>query len=217
MLSHASAQSASNFDTAPITPKVESPKKEKTSTQPRSGAGPVSTTPSRFVGGTELDAYVLSVASVFTIKDRVTDPFGQVQDPDAKPIIKPTLAKNPRRVTQMQATPFSDIIRLIKVTTIMPMEKRFLIGTRSIRQGQRFPLNFRSKNINVEVVSVSSRKIMFRNLENGETASLDLNLLPVGMTPGTGGITAPGMMPDAPNAPLQLEGGVLPNENSENR
>ena len=156
------------------------------------------------------------------MRDRATDPFGQLQDPNAKPVIKASAAKPTRRAAPIQATPFSDIIRLIKVTTIMPKEKRFLVGTRSIKQGDRIPLSFRGKKIHVEVSSVTPLQIEFRNLDNNESAALNINLLPTGMTPGTGGITAPGMLPDRPESPLELDPGNTfntpntPNDNSKN-
>ena len=211
MLTNASAQPA------PITPKVDTSNKNKDAVSLKAEVSPATETPSRYVSGTELDGYLESVASVFTIKKRLADPFGQVQDPDAKPKPKPIGPNGPHQITKIQATPFADIIRLIKVTTIMPMEKRFLIGNQSYRQGQHFPVTFRSKNINVEVVTVSSRQITFRNIESGETASIDLNLLPKGMTSGAGNITAPGMVRDVPNAPLLLDGGDMPFDNSHNR
>jgi len=98
----------------------------------------------------------------------------------------------------------------------MPGERRFLVGTRSFKQGDQFPISFRGRNITVEVSSVNSRQIEFRNVENAETASLKLNLLPVGMTPGTGGITAPGMVPERANAPLEIEAGDSSPETSQN-
>jgi hypothetical protein len=165
--------------------------------------------PSRRVGPEEFSGYVQAISSVLSIRSRETDPFGRVQDPDAKPIIKPTIAST-KRVAPMQATPFSDIVRLIKVTTIMPGERRFLIGNRSVKQGDRIPLAFRGKNIPVEVASVSSNRIQFRNLENGETAELSLNMLPPGMKPGNDGVHAPGMMADNPDAPIDLDGNTLP-------
>lgn len=202
---------------APTVPKVDPSKKDKVVAQPKNEVNPVSTTPSRYVSATELGAYVESISSVFSMKKRGADPFGQMQDPDAKPPPKPTTLKNPRPITKIQATPFADIIRLIKVTTIMPSEKRFLIGTRSIGQGQRFPITYRSKTINLEVVSVSSRQITFRNIESGESASIDLNLLPKGMASGSGVVTAPGMVRDVPNVPLSLDGGAMPFDNLQNR
>jgi hypothetical protein len=160
--------------------------------------------PSRRIGEELMPAYLQVLTAVLSISKRETDPFGQVQDPDVKPVIKTPIAKAPR-VAPMQATPFADIIRLIKVTTVMPSERKFLIGTRSIKQGDRIPLTFRGRSIKVEVASVSSRSIDFRNVENGETASLSLNMMPAGMTPGGEVITAPGMTPDLPDAPLDLD------------
>ena len=206
------AQSAANFNTAPLTPKVNTSNKDNQSPTSGKETAPVNATPSRYVSEADLDAYVQSISSIFSIKKRVTDPFGQMQDPDAKPVFKPTLAKTTRRVTQIQATPFSEIIRMIRVTTVMPLEKCFLIGTRSIKEGQRFIINFHAKNINIEVVSVTSQAIELRNLESGESSALMLNLLPAGMTPGTKGITAPGMVPDLPNAVIELDAGGSPNE-----
>jgi hypothetical protein len=165
--------------------------------------------PSRRVSPEELPGYVRALSAALSIRSRDTDPFGRIQDPDAKPIIKPTIAAT-KRVAPIQATPFSEIVRLIKVTTIMPGERRFLIGNRSVSQGDRIPLAFRGKNIPVEVASVSSNRIQFRNLDNGETAELSLRMMPPGMTPGNDGIHAPGMVPDNPNAPIDLDGNSLP-------
>ena len=89
----------------------------------------------------------------------------------------------------------------------MPGEKRFLVGTRSFRQGEQIPLSFRGKQIPVRITEVNSQQISFKNLESGEIASRKLDMLPVGMTPGNRGITAPGMTLDRPNAPIELETG----------
>ena len=64
---------------------------------------------------------------------------------------------------------------------------------------------------------MNSRQIDFRNVENGEVASLKLNLMPAGMSPGNDGITAPGMVPDNPNAPIDLDGNSLPLNAAQNR
>jgi len=191
------AQSASDSVSGPVA--------QPTAAQP-TAAG---IAPSRRVSPEELPDYVRALSAVLSIRSRDTDPFGRIQDPDAKPIIKPTIAAT-KRIAPMQATPFSEIVRLIKVTTIMPGERRFLIGNRSVSQGDRIPLAFRGKNIPVEVASVSSNRISFRNLDNGETAELSLRMMPAGMTPGNDGIHAPGMVPDNPNAPIDLDGNSLP-------
>ena len=199
------AQSAANFNTKTLTPDASTPKKTKAAKPAAKEAGPVSATPSRQVGTTELEPYLESLSSVFLMRGRTTDPFGQLQDPDAKPIIKAPVAGAVKRAAPIQATPFADIVGMIVVTTIMPGEKRFLIGNRSVRQGDQLPLSFRGRPIRVQVTEVTSRQIGFRNLDSGETASRKLDLLPVGMTPGNHGITAPGMVADRPNAPIELE------------
>jgi hypothetical protein len=196
------AQSASNFKKQPS----KTAKTEAAAPAPDPKAAKI--IPSRYVTEQELPSHVLALGEILTIRKRVTDPFGQYQDPNARPVIKPTMAKV-KRPTTIQATPFSDIVRLIKVTTIMPAEKRFLVGTRTISEGDRIPLSFRGKTIKVEVATVTSTSIGFRNIENGEQASVPLNLLPVGMTPGNNGITAPGMVPDRPDAPIDLDAGSL--------
>ncbi len=180
----------------------------------------VNITPSRFVTPEALSDYVTSRSAVFAMRNRTTDPFGQLQDPTAVRVIKTTVAKPTRRIAPLQVTPFSDIIRLIKITTVMPKEKRFLVGSRSFKQGDRIPLAFRGKNIPVEIFSVTSTQIEFHNLENNETASIKLNHLPEGVTLGTFGSTPPGMVKDMPEAALELDPGNLPNtpnENSKNR
>jgi hypothetical protein len=198
-----SAQSAANFKKQePKTPKVEVAAPEANPIKP------AEILPSRYVTTEQLPDYVTALSETLTIRKRVTDPFGQYQDPNARPVALPTVAKV-KRFAPAQTTPFSDIVRLIKVTTVMPAEKRFLIGTRTITQGDRIPLSFRGKTIKVEVVAVTSSAIDFRNVENGEQASVRLNMLPVGMTPGNDGINAPGMVPDRPDAPINLDAGSL--------
>lgn len=203
----AEAQSATNFNTkevVPAAPPAAAPAKAAAEKPAKPSPSP-SATPSRYVQEDDVEAYVNTISSIFSIRNRATDPFGQFQDPDAKPIIKPSSDKPKSRATQVQAFPFADIVRLIKVTTIMPGEKRFLVGTRSIKEGDSIPLSFRGRSYKVVVEGVTSRSIEFRNLESGEVAALTLNLLPVGMTPGNGKITAPGMVPENAGAPLELD------------
>jgi hypothetical protein len=203
----AEAQSATNFnakEVVPATPPPAAPAKTAAE-KPAKASPPPSATPSRYVQEDDVEAYVNTLSSIFSIRNRTTDPFGQFQDPDAKPIVKASPNKPKTRTTQAQAFPFSDIVRLIKVTTIMPAEKRFLVGTRSIKEGDSIPLSFRGRSYKVVIAGVSSRSIEFRNSESGEVAALTLNLLPVGMTPGNGKITAPGMVPENAGAPLELD------------
>jgi len=204
--SSAFAQSSANFDTKTIAPVTADNAGPGDAKPPATAvAAPVSTTPSRHISAVELKPYIDSVAAVFLIRGRARDSFGQNQDPDAKPVIKASAPLAVRRAAPAQATPFADIVRLLVVTTIMPGEKRFLVGTRSFYQGDIMPLNYRNKQIHALITGVTSKQISFRNQESGETAVRKLDILPAGMTPGHDGITAPGMVPDRPNAPIDLE------------
>lgn len=213
----ASAQSATNFDAGRIAPKPVERKTQAAKTpDPQSPAATVAIGPSRYVGKADLETYVQSLSSMFSIRTRDTDPFGQIQDPDAKPVIKPTVVKRRDRATPIQITPFAEIVGRIHVTGIKSGDRLFFVGTRSFKQGDRFPIDFRGRTLNVEIASVTSHQIDFRSLDNGEVASIKLNILPPGLTQGTSGISAPGMVPDKPNAPLQIEPSPNLNESSQN-
>lgn len=161
--------------------------------------------PSRYAGA-ETNAYTAELAKRLSIAARAVDPFCQPQDPDAKPVIKSVIAKSPRRSTTAEPqAPLSDIVSQIKVTTIMPKDKRFFVNDRSLGIGDKIPLNYRNKTIRTEITEVSAVRIVFRNIETGELGILKLNMLPAGMTRGTKGITAPGMTPADPNAPLEID------------
>ncbi|KAB2640430.1 MAG: hypothetical protein DVB25_03985 [Verrucomicrobia bacterium] len=160
--------------------------------------------PSRYVGS-DLKTYVEALAKQLAIYERASDPFGQLQDPNAKPVAKTSATKTIRRLSAEPPASLTDIIGRIEITTIMPKDKRFLVGSRSVGEGDKLPLIFHNKPIHTQVTEVSSRKIVFRNLDTGELGVRQLNVLPPGMTPGTRNITAPGMVPANPNSPLEID------------
>lgn len=203
----ASGQSATNFNTDAIGTSNTDKKKAAASAEIESNL----TTPSRLVEPAAVVSYVKSYEAILSMRSRARDPFGQNQDPNAKPEIKaPVTARNTKRVTSAAATPLADVVKLIVITTIMPREKRFLIGTRSVKKGDELPVNFRGKKLRIQVVDVTSQQILFRNAETGETATHKLDLMPAGMQPGNRGIKAPGMVPNIPNAPIDLDPTVTP-------
>ena len=159
-------------------------------------------TPSRYAGK-DTKAYVDAFASRLSMRERASDPFGQLQDPDAKPVVKPTVAKAARRPTAEPPVTLSDIVSRIEITTIMPKDKRFYVGGRSIGQGDKVPITFRNKQIKTEVTEVSARRIVFRNLDTGETGIRQLDMLPPGILWGT--LKTPGIAPTKANAPLEID------------
>ena len=160
--------------------------------------------PARYAAGGDIDGYIKSLADTFSIGSRTTDPFGQLQDPEAKPASLRPVVQN--AAPAEPATPFTSIVPLIQITTVMAREKRFLVGSRSIAEGEQFPINYQGKIISVLVTEVSANQIEFRNVETGETASQKLNALPPGMIPGKN-LPAPGMSPAGANTPLEIQTG----------
>jgi len=160
--------------------------------------------PSRYAGA-DPKAYTVALAKRLAIGTRTTDAFGQPQDPDARPIVKPTLAKSNRRFTTQPAMPLSEIVSQIKVTTIMPKERRFLVGDRAFGVGDKIPLSYRNKQIRTQITFVSAAQIVFKNVETGEIGTLKLDGMPGGITRSTGAITAKGMTPANADAPLEID------------
>lgn len=172
----------------------------------------VDPTPSRLVSESSLQDYLKSVSSQFTIQHQATDPFGLYQDPNAKPVIKKTVSKVTRRAAPALATPFADVIRMLQINTVMPRERQFLIGSMTIREGENLSIRHRGRVIIARVLSVSSSRILFQNTANRETATLSLNLLPSGMSSGTRGITAPGLVPTQQSNIIELDPGINPDD-----
>lgn len=161
-------------------------------------------TPSRYAGA-DPTTYSAALAKRMAILSRANDPFGQPQDPDAKPVVKPTLAKATRRSFKAEPpAPLSEIVSQIKVTTVMPKTRRFLINDRALGVGDKIPIHYRNKQILTRVTEVSASRIVFKNTETDEIGILKLDMLPSGMTKGTASISAPGMSPTDPNAPLEV-------------
>lgn len=195
------AQSAQSF--APKKSLPESAGGEAAEKEPE--PDPVDAKPSRSAGA-DIAPYVASRNAVFAMRNRPTDPFGLSQDPNARPIVKKIAQGLPvRRQTALPPTPLADIVKLIRVTTIMPGEKKFLVGVRSFAESDEFSLMFGGKRMRIKVVEVSARSIMFRNLDNDETAALQTGMLPPGMVAGGDRIQPPGLVSPLDNVPLELD------------
>ncbi len=140
------------------------------------------------------------------MKTRATDPFGLYQDPEAQRVVKQqAVADQPsKRQAAIPPTPLSEIIKFIRITTVMPSLKSFLVGTRSFTEGEEFPLVYQGKSMKMKVMTVSSKKILFRNLDNSEEAVLEMDMLPPGMIAGSDKIKPAGMASPADNLPLNL-------------
>lgn len=166
---------------------------------------PVTAQPSRFAG-TDLEPYTSARAAIFSMRNRQTDPFGLHQDPNVKPVRKAMAELPTKRRAALPPAPLSDIVTLINVTTIMPRDKKFLVGVRSFSESDEFTLLHRGKSIRLKIVKVSASEIKFRDIRKGEEAILRTGILPPGMVLGGGGsMRPPGMASPADDTPLRLD------------
>jgi hypothetical protein len=159
----------------------------------------------RFLNAEEQILFVQKMAAAVSISKRPLDPFCRPQDPDAPPIMPSVGIKSKGASASIQSMPFSDVIQRIKINTIHPKDRIFLIGEREYREGGQITLTYRMRKIKADIVSIRSSSIVFRDPESKETATLSMNLLPAGMQGGHQGFQAPGLQRLDPNAPIQLE------------
>lgn len=170
--------------------------------------------PSRYVG-LDTATYVEVVAQSFSMRNRVIDPFARHQDPNFKPKNPVRATRKIKKLKKEPITPFSDIIRGIQVTTVIPAKGTFMVGNRTFRVGQRIPLRLTNgKQIPLHVVRVHPQAITFRNGTTGEIANLSLAIMPEGMRRGDGAMTPPGVIEQNIDAPLIIDS---PNPLSQSR
>ncbi len=164
------------------------------------------TTPSRLVSDSELEHYVRQITGMLPIMERARDPFGVVQDPDAEPEVVPVEDDEPAPFTPASpAIPLSEVVSRMEITTVMPGEGRFLVGTRSFHVGNVFPVNYRGRTYRLRVEDVTMERIRFRNTETDESAEHSLNPIPDGMRAANGQTEIPGLIPSGRDAPIDLD------------
>lgn len=175
---------------------------------------PIEPNPSRYAGD-DAENYVLARAAAFSMRDRQEDPFMLPQDSSVKPEEKKVAPRQTRtRHAALPPTPLSDIVQLIRVTTIMPSEKKFLIGVREFKESEVFPLQYGGKTLQIKVLEVTARRIVFFDIEKKEEATLEMKLLPPGMEAGGEKMQPPGMLLEDEDLPLQLGLTEAPNNPS---
>lgn len=166
-------------------------------------AEPVDAQPSRFAGE-DTEPYIRARAAIFSMRNRTTDPFGLNQDPNVKPVINNNAVIKQRRQAALPPTPLSDIVKQIRVTTIMPGENKFLVGVRVFAEGDEFPLVYRGKMLQVRITEVSAQQIIFKNIATEEIGRLQADVLPPGMIAGGGNSRPAGMISNDKDTPLDL-------------
>jgi hypothetical protein len=161
--------------------------------------------PSRFAIE-NVDAYLVAKFADLSMKNRTTDPFGLNQDSDVKPVVKKvtSVAIN-RTQTALPSVPLSEIVKLIKVNTVLLKEKSFLVEGREFKESEEIPVVFQGRAKRLKVVDVSATAILFRDMETNEEATLKIEVLPFGMQSGDDRLKPAGMISPNENRPLDLE------------
>lgn len=163
------------------------------------------TRPSRFAVG-HVDLYVNARMADLFIRDKPVDMFGLYQDPDFKPVIKTTPTSIKKGPTHFAAVPLSEIVKGIKVSTIMIKEKSFLVGVRSFKEGDEFSITYQEgRTRRMKVTKVEPEEITFKDMDSGEAATLKIDVLPLGMSPGDDRLKPAGMVSPTESEPLILE------------
>jgi len=158
----------------------------------------------------DIDAYIAAMAARLSMRDRPRDPFGLSSNPsaDEAPIMS---ASNQPVVQAAPKVPFADIVQSIRVTAIMPGDKKFLVGSRAIREGDVLPLVSVEGTIQVRVLAVTAGTILFENTDDKTTATLHSQAMPQGMSRAGASSHVPGMQPNSPSAPLKVDVHLVPN------
>lgn len=160
--------------------------------------------PSRFSVG-NVDLYASARMADFFMNDKTMDSFGLYQDPNIKPVIKNTPVA-PRNLGHLPAVPLADIIKRIKVSTVMVKEKSFLVGVRAFKESEEFEIAFQEgRTKRLKVLKVEAKEITFKDVNGGEEATLTIDVLPLGMAPGDDRLRPAGMVDPREKQVLNLE------------
>lgn len=162
--------------------------------------------PSRFAVG-NVGLYTSARSATFYMADKKMDAFGLFQDPTFRPPTpKNTTATIKKGPSHIAAKPLSEIVKGIKVSTIMIKEKSFLVGVRSFKQGQEFAISYdEGRTKRLQVTRVDPGEITFRDLDSNEEAKLKIDVLPLGMSAGDERLKPAGMVSPDVGQPLILE------------
>jgi len=153
----------------------------------------------------DIDAYIAERLHHLAILSRTTGPFGLPQDLSKKPTIQKPSHSSQKRFKPTPKIPLSQIVAALPVNAVMPGKQRFLVGSRSIRTGETFPIQYRGKRVTVRVLHIGLKSIDFVNAESGEKATLSLESLPPGLVRERNGNSPPGLERDTPGAPIEIQ------------
>ncbi len=195
-----SAQSADIFQSLADAPKTMA---SADPTASNSDIELIKSKPSRFALG-NVDLYTTARSSNFSMKNRAMDVFGLYQNPKLKPTPNNTGPITPVG-TNIAPKDLAVILKGIKVSTVMVKEKSFLVGDRAIKESEEISISYDKGRIkHLKVMKVEPKQIIFKDLDGGKEAALQLEVLPLGMQAGDTRMVPEGMAQPTKNAPIVI-------------
>lgn len=181
------------FGMAQDAPTLEAKKKETFITQS-----------SRNLVGEGRMAWIAEMRTKLPMARRQIGPFGMTQNPHIKVAQKTKVKPKPGA--------FLNAIKAMKVNAVLPADKKFIIGSREFRAGDSFPIIRGQRQFNIQIVSVKSDHIIFKNVDTGEYVKRNLNTLPPGMSRNNSIDSVKGVIPASKKdtSPLHLDSSTLP-------
>jgi hypothetical protein len=158
--------------------------------------------PSRFATD-HIKQYTVARIADLSMNDRATDPFGLVQDTELTP--KPERPTNNNPVGKPPIAPLQDIVNQIAVSAIMVKEKSFLSQGQVFKESMEFTIGAGDRTKRLKVLKVDEAKIVFKDLDSDEQATLKRKVLPSGVFVGGDRLTPDGMASPAKHPHIQLD------------
>lgn len=157
----------------------------------------------KLIGEAKME-WLAEMRTKLPISHRRIGPFGMAQDPNVK-IARKTKSKP-------KPGAFLNAIKAMKVNAVMAAEQKFIIGSREFRTGDSLPIIRGQRQFNIQIVSVRSDHIVFKNVDTGEYVKRNLNALPPGMSRNSSIESVPGVIPASKkdDSPLLLDSPTLP-------
>lgn len=159
--------------------------------------------PTRLIDG-DVSKHVDMLRARLAISTQERGPFGLFQKPGKEPV---KAFVSPAKKLRTVVIPFDAVVDALTIAAVMPSDKMFMVGSRSLRVGQTLPLVAGGRTFRTRVEHVRSDQIGFRNLEDNEMAVKRLDLLPDGVSAGGGKLTPQGVIPSNGGSaePLQVD------------
>lgn len=119
-------------------------------------------------------ADVERLAEKLSSRERNVDPFGVAPFPreDSAPVFEDEGIRPAKRITLNQA------LQTLKLNAVNVGQKEFLIGGRSVFQGDVIELSYRDELFQALVVEVGATQITFRDLKRDESGVMPHNMIP---------------------------------------